>query len=194
MIFLVETLSLAYKSPEMSYDSCSASKLCVSFVENKCGKQPSGFDYSSEFYKCQSEVVSSEGYLQCTQNAQKTQETCQKDLSNQLQTYQIVSFLLYGLIGILFIIVGFLVLGYRSIGSGLLLGGVFVILFSGYISIFSAIASTGSIFSRLLGGSAGISPDTFSIMRVILYFVVAALLIVLTYIRLDKPGLKGEED
>lgn len=192
--FVVEALSLAYQAPSASSYSCSGSLLCNPLIEKQCGKAPSVYDSEPKYYTCQSEAYSSEEYRQCLQDAQKTSESCQKDLANKLQQYQVVSFLLYGLVGLLFIIVGFLMLGYRSIGSGLILSGVFTILFSGYISLFSALTSAGSLFSGLLGGTSGLSPQTFQLMRAILYFVVAALLIVMTYLRLDKKGLKSEED
>ncbi len=200
--FVVEILSLAYKSPDITYNSCSGSSLCSQFIEKQlekqCGKASattpgieSGISY---YYDCQSKVYSSDEYQKCAKDAQGTQETCQKNLAWQLQNYHVVSFILYGLAGVLFIIVGFLMLGYRSIGSGLILGGVFIILFSGYISLFSTLTSYGSLFSSFRGGTSGLSPEMFKLMRAILYFVVTALLIVMTYLRLDKPGLKSEED
>ena len=191
--FVVEILSLAYPAPSSNYSSCSSSTLCGSLFEKQCGKF-STIGYNSSYYTCQSEVYSSDEYRRCETEAQKTAVSCQKDLASQLQNYQLISFLLYGLIGILFIVAGFLLIGYRSIGSGLSLSGVFIILFSGYISLFSALASYGSVFGGLLGSVEGVSLKTFQILRTILYFVVTALLIVMTYLRLDKPGLKSEED
>ncbi len=192
--FIVEVLSLAYKSPDVSYGSCNGGTLCASIIEKQCGKSPKGYDFSSEYSSCQSKVYSSEEYDSCNRDAQKTESSCMKNLGSQLQNYQVISFVLYGLAGILLILVGFLMLGYRSIGSGLLSGGVFVILFSGYISLFSALTSFGSNLMRITGENSGLSPEMFQVMRVILYFVVSTLLIFMTYIRLDKPGLKSDED
>ncbi|MBM3232889.1 hypothetical protein FJZ18_01850 [Candidatus Pacearchaeota archaeon] len=190
--FAVELLSLAYQAPEASGLSCTSSSQCSSLIEKKCGKAPLDFG-NGEYYSCQSEVYSSEDYKRCNLEAVKAGETCQKNLAVQYQNYQLISFLLYGLVGILFIVGGFIFLGYRSIGSGLLLSGVFVILFSGYISLFSAITSYSTLFRGLIGGSEGISPQTFQLMRTLLYFVVSVLLIVMSYFRLDRPGLKSEE-
>lgn len=196
--FVAEILSLAYKAPDITYNSCDSSLLCSSLIEKQCGKAPTTISEiesaPSTYYDCQSRVYSSDEYRKCAKDAQSTQETCQKNLAGQLQNYQFVSFLLYGLAGVLFIIAGFLMLGYRSIGSGLILGGVGIILFSGYISLFSTLTSAGSLFSNFVGGTNGISPITFQLMRTVLYFIVTALLIVMTYYRLDKPGLKSEED
>src|SRR3989338_6086890 len=104
--FLVEILSLAYKAPDFS--SCSASSLCTALIEKTCGKEPATYDPDSAYYRCQTTFYSSAEYTGCISDAQKTQESCQNNLATQYQTYQIVSFLLYGLGGILFIIVGFL--------------------------------------------------------------------------------------
>lgn len=101
---------------------------------------------------------------------------------NNFQTYQIVSMIIYELLGIVLIIIGFLAVRKVSIGAGLILAGIFIFFVGGVLSFFFSITSAIST----LGFSGSGSGDVIRIIRIGGEAIVLVLLFLLSYFIVEK--------
>lgn len=102
--------------------------------------------------------------------------------SNDFQTYQVVSMIIYELLGIVLILIGFLAIRKVSIGSGLILAGIFIFFVGGVLSFFFSITSAIST----LGFSDSGNGDIVRIIRIGGEAIVLILLFLLSYFIVEK--------
>lgn len=196
-LFISEVFSLVYPIPNpvnSFYSSYDGGNNCRDLITQKCGDSSSITNYTA-YYECTADAYSSSEYRSCTSNLQKSQEERLKDYQNQLKIYQIASVVIFGLLGILLILVGFFAIEKRSIGSGLIFGGLILIPFG------SVIATISSLFSKVfgaLGSMEGAGDDglqtIIQIIRIVGYALVVFVLMLMAYVKLEKKGHAEDEE
>jgi len=180
--FISETISLIYKPPKISTGNCDypSSTECTQIITDKCGTYNRD-DYTT-YTQCRNDAYSSQEYLDCTERTQEEYQNCLSGKTDQMRVYQIITLIIYGILGLLSILFGFVLIKYQSIGSGLILGGTFVIIFSSFISTYTTLLSSAlSIF-----GGSEISNTIFQIIRVLFYAIALTILTIMSYQKLEK--------
>ncbi|MDP3881531.1 MAG: hypothetical protein Q8Q31_01495 [Nanoarchaeota archaeon] len=190
-LFISEGFSLVYPFPDYNNpDIYSYSNTCRDLITVKCGDSSSSVNYTA-YYGCTNEVYTSSEYKQCTENQQKSQKSRLESYQNKVKFYQIISLITFGLLGVLAILIGFFAIGKRSIGSGLILGGIFLIPFGAMLSTVTSLLSKGLSYFGGSGADTALQTIT-QIIRVVGYALVLFILILMAYFKLEKKG--GSED
>lgn len=178
-MFLTGFFSLVYPQPKYVASTTS----CTQLINDQCGSSDTTTLNASEYSKCRSAVIQTSEYRNCI--SQNSGTTKLNEYKSKLQTYNLVSLIVFGFLGILFVAVGFSISHFRSISSGLILSGFFILIFSNLLVALSGLSGV------LLG--AGLSSKADNSMQIILkviglFFdlVVLVLLIILGYIHVDK--------
>jgi len=182
LVFIGQTVSLIYPAPKSS-SSYISENLCTKMVTNQCGDYSSG-DYAT-YSNCTKQVYNSQTYKNCLTDRTKQSQEMQTSYTSRIKTYQIANLILYGLLGIVFVIVGFLCIHLRSIGTGLIIGGGYLALFGSTMSVIFGLG--GSIISSLGGSSASTGFQT--ILTLIQIFGSLSLLVIFilfSYFKLEK--------
>ena len=183
--FVSQAISLVYSAPEYSMNSYfeEDSNSCYKLITDACGDYSSSTNYS-EYSKCTSTAYSSSDYKECTSKQSQSYEDRASSYTKKMQTYQLVNLIIYGLLGIIFVILGFLLVSKESIGTGLIIGGSYLASFGGFLSI---LFSLGSMFSGLLsGGEENGFQIIIQVVQLIGSGIMLAVLIVFGYFRLEK--------
>ena len=129
-VFISYGLSVVYEAPKYDYSSsynndCSKTYDCQKQIQD-CQKQ---YDYSDPQYQdCYSNIQQSTEYKTCLEMRDKCNEEYQKQTPRYKHSRN--SFYILIVIGIIAIITGIFLTGLEGIGSGLIGGGVLVVLWS----------------------------------------------------------------
>jgi len=189
-LFFTDVITLIYKAPKLDYDKCNdivySTSACSNLITQQCGTYSYGMDYNA-YYDCKDEAMDSAEYTKCIDDAGKERKNCMENEANKLVNYGIISFWIYAILGTIFILTGLLIIQFRGIGSGLILGGVSLILFSGIISLFVQLSSIMSSVSSLMGGDEGnTGVNWVQVSRILVSFIILIILIVIGYFKVDR--------
>ncbi len=177
-LFMSETINFFYKSPNYNFASTTFTNECDKLIEEECGKDT----YSEEYNTCSNKVYSSARYSQCNQKQNEASSDSLNKYKKQSEKYTLNSLIIYGILGIILIVIGFTLIKYSSISAGLILSGVFLIVLSGIFSLFTSLGSLMNSF----GASTNGLQNTIQIVRIVLYLIINILLIVLSYLKLES--------
>lgn len=191
--FVSDGVSLIYKPPTVDYTQCvftTSSSSCSQIVTDICGTLSSNSANYSAYYRCSSDARNSQEYKDCQGSSGNNYQDCMDDARAGSKNYQLMILFIYGILGFIIMILGFIFIHYRSIGSGLILGGISVIIFSSFIAAYLSIMS--SVGSLLTGSST--SQNTIQIIRLIFSAAAVTLLIVMSYLKLEKDDRYSHKD
>ena len=105
------------------------------------------------------------------------------DYSSKLATYSLVTLISYSILAILLILLGFSMVSSRTVGSGLLLAGIFIFISGGMFSLFSGLSS---MFSSILNTGSTTLSTISQIIKIVAEAVILAILVVMSHSRLDQ--------
>jgi|SRR3989338_2642179 len=181
--FLSGIVSTFYEAPKVDLSSCysSSSDCYTNLREQLCG----GDIYN---YSCTSQIYSSPEYQNCVTQATQNRASCIENQQNATKMYQAIFYSIIAILGIIFIILGFLMISGESIGSGFILGGVLTLLFGNFFASISILMN--SLFSGLssLTGLAvsSSSPGPIKYLTLVFNFIAILVLIIFAHFKLEK--------
>lgn len=198
--FLNSAVSTLYKPPKIELTKCTTSIYsdnCKNIITQRCGAFPTDPNLRKAYYTCESEAYSSQEYLDCRSSQQSDYQTCVEEEKGKLETYQIVYYLILGIISIIVIIIGFFILTEESIGTGLIGGGVLTVLLAYVYALFAVFTSS---LASAMSGFIGLSPEltgavvsettsktpTISYFNIIFLLIALIILIFFAHFKLER--------
>jgi len=183
--FLSEIVGTIYPAPSLGGTSNIYTNTCSDLVTEKCGDSQSYTNYT-EYSKCSSGVRLSQEYKTCTTDQTNSYQTRQENYESSLQTYQLVNLIIFGVLSIILIVLGFLMIHLRSIGSGLIMAGIFIFLAGSTVSLITSMM--GSLFSSLsTQADTGFATIT-KLIRLGGELIILILLFILSYKKVENEG------
>lgn len=192
-IFLValvgDVFMLVYPAPKYPVynDYYTPATSCGRMITDACGSS-----YNSAYYNCSRQITSSQEYVDCqtsvqnqNRNAQANYQAAQDAYKEDIQTYRIVSMILCELLGIVIILLGFLVIKAKSIGSGFILAGICIFFAGGMIYLFSTFSAS---FSSLLNSGSSDVENTTKVIGISGELIALIILILFSYFRLEQEN------
>lgn len=167
-------VSLVYHAPVQDEKTCAPNVAsCDSVLKKSCTMASSDSTYGA----CAQKVYEGTDYKKCIEGVQNKAKACIEGLRAQGERYNLISLIIYSVIGILFVGLGFALTHYETLGVGMIFGGV-----STLLSV-----TTSGTWARMFGGFQEVYSPTL-VVKLLAYAILLVLLFLFCYKRLDKEG------